>query len=180
MPNTQADIERELNSLWVHAQLGDNLSYRQLLSGFACVLRACLLEMMPNHPDEAEDVLQACLLTTHLKRHTYQGTGRITDWLCDICVFKCKLHQRQRGRHIRSLPCFDRWEAVLLHQQVHENHASQLDLGKLARLFEPPERTALELARLGDSSVLTKASTQKNHDLHLHTALRTLYKHWRQ
>jgi DNA-directed RNA polymerase specialized sigma24 family protein len=180
MSNTQADIETELNSLWVHAQFGDNLSYRQLMSGFACVLRAFLVHMMPSHPDEVEDVLQACLLATHLKRHTYQGTGLITDWLCDICIFKCKLHQRQRGRYIRSLPSFDHWEDVTLHQHVHENHASKLDMGKLTRLFEPHQRTALELARLGDSSVLTKVSAQKNHDLHLHAALRTLYKHWRQ
>ena len=39
MSNTQSDIEQELNSLWVHAQFGDALCYRQLLSELATVLR---------------------------------------------------------------------------------------------------------------------------------------------
>ena len=51
MSNTQADIEEELNSLWVHAQLGDALCYRQLLSELATVLRSYLLHLMPDHSD---------------------------------------------------------------------------------------------------------------------------------
>ena len=180
MSNTQADIEEELNSLWVHAQFGDALCYRQLLSELATVLRAYLLHLMPDHTDEVEDVLQACLLAVHMKRHTYHGAGWITDWLHDICIFKWQQHQQQRGRSTRPVSSFDDWKDITLHQQAHADHVSTLDLGKLTRIFGSDQRTALELARLGDSSVLTKVSAQRNHDLHLHAALRALYKHWRK
>jgi len=180
MSNTQSDIEQELNSLWVHAQFGDALCYRQLLCELATVLRAYLLHLMPDHSDEIEDVLQACLLAAHMKRHTYQGTGWITDWLYDICLFKWQRHQQQRGRSTQSVSSFDGWEDITLHQQAHAKHASKLDLGKLSRLFLPDQRTALELARLGDSSVLSNELAQKNHDMHLHAALGVLYKHWRK
>lgn len=180
MSNTQADIEQELNSLWVHAQFGDALCYRQLLSELATVLRAYLLHLMPDHSDEVEDVLQACLLAAHMKRHTYQGAGWITDWLDDICIFKWQQHQQQRGRSTRSMSSFDDWKDITLHQQADANHASKLDLGKLTRILGSDQRTALELARLGDSSVLSNESAQKNHDMHLHAALLVLYNHWRK
>lgn len=179
MSNTQADIEQELNSLWVHAQFGDALCYRQLLSELGHVLRIFLQHLMPDQLNEVEDLLQACLLAAHLKRHTYQGKGWITNWLYDICVFKWTFHQRQRGRSTRSMTSFNQWEEIQLHQHAHANYASNLDLGRLSGLLKPKQRLALELAKLGDSSVMTNKSAQHIHERDLHTALQNLHNHWR-
>jgi DNA-directed RNA polymerase specialized sigma24 family protein len=179
MSNTQADIEQELNSLWVHAQFGDALCYRQLLSELGNVLRHFLQHLMPDHLNEVEDVLQACLLAAHMKRHTYQGTGWITDWLYDICIYKWRLHQKRRGRSTRHAISFHQWEDILLHQPALANRSSSMDLGKFSGRLESKQRLALELARLGDSSVFSDKSKQLNHDMHLHSAVRFLYDHWR-
>jgi len=178
MSNRQVDIEQELNSLWVHSGFGDDLCYLQLMSELAVVLRKFLEHLMPDHSNEVEDVLQVCLLAVHLKRHTYVGTGWITDWLYDICVFKWMLYQRQRGRTTKPVMAFDQWSDIVLNQTLHSAHASQIDIGKISRNLSAKQRLAVERAQMGDSSVCISRATQGRHDADLHAAIKVLYKHW--
>ena len=178
MSNRQADIEQELNSLWVHSGFGDNLCYRQLLSELALVLRKFLEHLMPDHSNEVEDVLQISLLAVHLKRHTYTGTGWITNWLYDICVFKCLQYQHQRGRTTTTVTAFDHWSDIVLNQALQPTHASQFTIEKIFCNLSAKQRLALEQTRLGDTSVVVSTSSQNKHGFNLHAALKVLYNHW--
>lgn len=178
MHNTQKDIEEELKSLWVHSDLSDNLCYKQLLSEMAYLLRAFLRHLLPDHLNEVEDLLQECLLAAHLKRHTYEESGWITNWLYDICVYKWSQHQERKGRRSHPTPVFEHWHEVALNQQPHSGHASRHDTAQLMKSLSPEQKLAVNLALLGDTSVFSNLSTQQKHGAHLHKAIVSFYQRW--
>jgi RNA polymerase sigma-70 factor (ECF subfamily) len=178
MHNTQKDIEEDLRSLWVHSELTDNLCYWQLLSEIAYLLRAYLQHLLPNHLNEVEDLLQACLLAVHLKQHTYEEGDWLTDWLYDICVYKWSLHQQRQGRGHSPAPKFEHWHMIAPNQQPHSAYASRHDTALVIKQLSPEQKMAVNLARLGDTSVFSTQAAQQKHGAHLHKAIQAFYLQW--
>ena len=62
-----ADIEGQLRPLWMRAQAGDEVAYRQALSLAAARLRGFFGRRLSGLPDEVEDLVQETLLALHLR-----------------------------------------------------------------------------------------------------------------
>ena len=62
-----ADIEGQLRPLWMRAQAGDEVAYRQALSLAATRLRSFFARRLSGLPDEVEDLVQETLLALHLR-----------------------------------------------------------------------------------------------------------------
>lgn len=65
---THGDFEHTLKPLWLRAQDGDEIAYRQCLSLLSGRLRAYLRRRLAAQPDEVEDLVQETLLALHLQR----------------------------------------------------------------------------------------------------------------
>ena len=69
--NRPGDFESALKPLWLRAQPGDDLAYRQALGMIASRLRGCLMRRLTAFPNEVEDLVQEPLLALHLQHGTY-------------------------------------------------------------------------------------------------------------
>ena len=74
------DFESVLKPLWLRAQSGDEVAYRQCLGMLAARLRGYLKRRLSGLPDEVEDLVQETLLALHLQRGTYDPSLPVSAW----------------------------------------------------------------------------------------------------
>ena len=92
------DFESVLKPLWLRAQSGDEVAYRQCLGMLAARLRGYLKRRLSGLPDEVEDLVQETLLALHLQRGTYDPSLPVSAWTMAIARHKLVDLWRRRGR----------------------------------------------------------------------------------
>lgn len=156
--NASSDIEIRLRPLWMAAQSGDEIAYRQALALMATRLRGFFRRRMPTLIDDVEDLVQETLLAVHLQRGTYDPMFPVTAWLTAIARHKMVDLFRRRGRKEGLHNEFDDVDEAELATEQAEPHASR-DIEVLLRTLPDAQRRAIELTKLEGLSV-TEAATR--------------------
>lgn len=146
------DFEAGLKPLWLCAQTGDELAYREALTRIASRLRRYLGWRMQGWPDELEDLVQETLLALHLQRGTWDPTLTVSAWVVAIARHKLIDLWRRRGRRdALHDPLDDVDEGLLV--AVADERDSQRDLAQLLRTLPQAQRLAIELTKIDGLSV---------------------------
>lgn len=137
--------ETRLRGLLLGGLAGDERAYRAFLTELAAHLRQYLRQRLRQGPDDAEDLVQECLLAVHDKRHTYEASQPLTAWIHAIARYKLIDHwRRRRGRDLATGPLDD--ESDLAVAGGHDAADARRDLAKL--LDRLPERQRLPIVHV--------------------------------
>lgn len=172
------DFEAGLKPLWLRAQAGDEVAYRQALQRIATRLRAYLRRRMQSLPDDLEDLVQETLLALHLQRGTYDPALPVSAWVLAIARHKLVDLWRRRGRQEALHDAIDDVdEAVLVASGGGESEARR-DLGKLLADLPEAQRQAIVLTKVQGLSVaeasLRTGASQAAIKVQVHRGLKRL------
>jgi RNA polymerase sigma-70 factor, ECF subfamily len=148
MDNGQPDpFESRVKPLWLSAQDGDEVAYREALQLIARRLRGFFGRRLAALPDEVEDLVQETLLVLHLQRGTYDPQLPVGAWVHAIARHKLVDLFRRRGRR-ESLhePLDDLDEAQ--HPLVSEEQPARRDLGVLLQELPAAQQQAIVLTKI--------------------------------
>lgn len=151
------DFESALKPLWLRAQSGDDVAYRQALSLLATRLRAYLKRRLSGLPDEVEDLVQETLLALHLQRGTYDPTLPVSAWAVAIARHKLVDLWRRRGRRDSLHDAIDDADEQLLAAEPEEA-GTRRDLERLFQELSTTQRQAIVLTKLEGLSVAEAAA----------------------
>ncbi len=146
------DFEAKLHPLWIRAQAGDEVAYREALSCLADRIRGFLRRRMQSLPDELEDLVQETLLAIHLQRGSYDATVPVSRWALAIARHKLIDLWRRRGRREALHEPFDEL-AERDQPAVHEEPTAQRDLTTLLAELPQAQQHAISLIKLEGLSV---------------------------
>ena len=150
------DFERQLRPLWLRAQAGDELAYRQALALVAQRLRGYFARRMSGVAHDVEDLVQETLLALHLQRGTHDASVPVTAWLHGIARHKLVDLWRRQGRHSRVFESFDELPEAM-HPLAQDEAASQRDLGQLLQALSAAQRQAIVDTKIEGLSVAEAA-----------------------
>lgn len=153
---SQHDFESGLKPLWLRAQSGDEVAYRDCLLRIATRLRAFLRRRMQSLPDEVEDLVQETLLALHTQRGTYDPTLPVSAWVFAIARHKLVDLWRRRGRQDALHDPLDDVDEALLCAAADEGSA-QRDLDRLLSTLPEAQRMAIVLTKVEGLSVAEAA-----------------------
>ena len=146
------DLESGLKPLWLRAQLGDELAYRQSLELIATRLRGFLRRRMQSLPDDVEDLVQETLLALHMQRASYDPTLPVSAWVTAIARYKLVDLWRRRGRRDALHDALDDVDENLLSVEADEGIARR-DLSRLLMALPEAQRQAIVMTKLEGLSV---------------------------
>lgn len=152
VPARDSDFETTVSPLWLRAQAGDDVAYRQALAAIARRVRAYLRRRLQSTPDEVEDLVQEVLLALHVQRGTWNEATSVEAWVLAITRYKLVDLWRRRGRQ-EALhdPIDDVAEAALA---APESDASAgRDLARLLEALPAAQREAILLTKVEGLSV---------------------------
>jgi RNA polymerase sigma-70 factor (ECF subfamily) len=152
----QNDFESGLKPLWLRAQSGDEVAYRECLQRIAARLRAFLRRRLQALPDDVEDLVQETLLAVHTHRGTCDPALPVSAWVLAIARHKLVDFWRRRGRQEALHDPLDDVDEGLLGVDTQEGPA-QRDLGQLLQTLPQAQRLALELTKIEGLSVAEAA-----------------------
>lgn len=141
------DFETGLKPLWVRAQAGDEVAYREALTRLAGLLRGYFGRRLMSLPDEVEDLVQETLLALHLQRGTYDPALPVSAWVHAIARHKLVDLWRRRGRReALHTPLDDVAEAELA--AAGSEQPARRDLGVLLDTLPAAQRSAILLMKI--------------------------------
>lgn len=153
-----SDFESGLKPLWLRAQSGDELAYRDTLRLIAGRLRSYFRRHLMNLPDDIEDLVQETLLALHLHRGSYDPSQPVSAWVLGISRHKLMDHHRRRGRREALHVPIDGLEDHLAAEEPGETLAS-VDLHSLLEQLPKAQRVAIQMTKLEGLSA-AQASTR--------------------
>lgn len=153
---SSSDVESQLRGLLLKGLAGDEAAYRQFLQRLAAHLRAFLGRRLFGWPDDVEDLVQACLLVMHNKRHTYQSDQPLTAWVHAIARHKLIDVLRARsGREALHDPLDD--EMPLFAASDHDAQDARRDLMGLLQTLPDKQHRPNECVKIDGPSVAETA-----------------------
>lgn len=153
----QNDFETGLKPLWLRAQSGDELAYRQALERIAIRLRSYLRRRMQSLPDDLEDLVQETLLALHLQRGTYDPALPVSAWVLAIARHKLIDLWRRRGRRESLHDTLDDVAEAELTAAGSGDAEARRDLGQLLQALPEAQRQAILLTKVQGLSVAEAA-----------------------
>ncbi len=151
------DFESALKPLWLRAQSGDDVAYRQALSLLATRLRGYLKRRLSGLPDEVEDLVQETLLALHLQRGTYDPALPVSAWAVAIARHKLVDLWRRRGRRDHLHDTIDDVDEQLLAAEPDDGGARR-DLELLLQELPQAQKQAIVLTKIEGLSVSEAAA----------------------
>ena len=149
----QTDFETGLKPIWLRAQAGDEVAYRDALGLIATRLRAFLRRRMQSLPNDVEDLVQETLLALHVQRGTYDPATPVTAWVLAVARHKLIDLWRRRGRQDVLHDTLDDFGEGQLVAEGGNDHEAQRDLGQLLDSLPEAQRLAIRLTKLEGLSV---------------------------
>lgn len=148
-----SDFEPGLKLLWLRAQSGDELAYREALRWIAGRMRTYFRRHLNNLPDDVEDLVQETLLALHLHRGSYDPSQAVTAWVFGIARHKLMDLYRRRGRREALHEPIDGMEDTLP-AEASEEMLANVDLRSLLGELPQAQRAAIEMTKLEGLSVV--------------------------
>lgn len=156
-PTSRPDeLEAVLRPLWLRAQSGDEVAYREALHRLAQRLRSWLRRRLQSSPDEVEDLLQETLLALHLQRGTWDAQVPVTAWAHAIARHKLIDLWRRHGRRGSLHDSLDDVDEAQLAVEPAETAAGR-DLMNLLETLPAAQRDAIRLTKIEGLSVAEAA-----------------------
>ncbi len=146
------DFESGLKLLWLRAQSGDEVAYREALRTIARRLRSYFRRHLMNLPDDVEDLVQETLLALHVHRGSYDPSQPVTAWVLGISRHKLMDLYRRRGRREALHEPIDDLQEHLEAEEPGETLAN-VDLRTLLEALPEAQRVAIEMTKLQGLSV---------------------------
>ena len=134
--------EKQLQSLFLAGQEGNERVYRLFLTELSTLLRGFLRTRLQRQPGDIEDLLQEVLLAVHNARHTYRADQPLTAWVFAIARYKLADFFRTRSRGDVFNDSLDDTEDLFAEPELEPAQARR-DLGKL--LSDLPDRQRLPI-----------------------------------
>lgn len=156
--NAADDFERTLKPLWLRAQGGDALAYRDALAKIAMRLRRFYARRLQAQPDEVEDLVQETLLALHVQRGTYDDALPVSSWIFAIARHKLVDLWRRRGRKDNLNDSLDELTEDQ-HPAAQEEFPSKRDLSVLLEQLPAVQRQAILMTKIEGLSLI-EASEQ--------------------
>jgi RNA polymerase sigma-70 factor (ECF subfamily) len=150
-------FEEVLKPLWLRAQSGDEVAYREALDLLASRLRGYLRRRLSGVPDDVEDLLQETLLALHLQRGTYDPALPVSAWAMAIARHKIVDLWRRRGRREDLHEAIEDVDEHLL-VSASDDGGAQRDLQTLLQALPPAQQQAIVLTKLEGLSVAEAAA----------------------
>lgn len=151
------DFESVAKPLWLRAQSGDEMAYRQSLDLLASRLRAYFRRRLFTYPDDVEDLVQETLLALHLQRATYDPALAVCAWALAIARHKLVDLYRRRGRSDHLHDPIDDVDERLLAADPDDRGAGR-DLEKLLLQLPAAQSQAIVLTKIEGLSVAEAAA----------------------
>lgn len=142
-----SDVEAHLRPLWMRAQDGDEVAYRQSLDVIARRLRTYFRRRMSNAPADVEDLVQETLLAVHLQRGTYDPAFAVSAWFTAIARHKLIDLWRRRGRQDAWIDTNEEVDDLEMTAPDSDPHGLR-DLAVLLQTLPGVQREAIELTKL--------------------------------
>jgi RNA polymerase sigma-70 factor (ECF subfamily) len=146
------DVEASLKPLWLRAQLGDEVAYREALEKVAMLVRGFLRRRMQSMPDEVEDLVQETLLALHLQRGTFDPAVPVSAWVTAVARYKLVDLWRRRGKREHLHDALDDVEEALMVDET-DDAGAQRDLDKLLQALPEVQRMAIVMTKIEGLSV---------------------------
>jgi RNA polymerase sigma-70 factor (ECF subfamily) len=151
------DFEHGLKPLWLRAQAGDEVAYRDALARIALRLRAYFARRLFGWPDDVEDLVQETLLALHLQRGTYDPALPVSAWVHAIARHKLIDLLRRRGRHDAVHESFDEIDEADHPAAAPDAQPARRDLALLMQSLPAAQRRAIEWTKIEGLSVAEAA-----------------------
>lgn len=151
-------FESGLRPLWLRAQAGDEIAYRDALERIAARLRTYLRRRMNGVPDEIEDLVQEVLLALHLQRGSYDPELPVGAWVLAIARHKLVDLWRRRGRRLALLEPLAEIDEDMLPAAAAPEGAARRDLALLLDELPAAQRRAIVLTKIEGLSVAEAAA----------------------
>jgi RNA polymerase sigma-70 factor, ECF subfamily len=149
---TDDPFEAALRPLWLRAQSGDEVAYKDCLTRIASRLRVFLRRRMQSTPDDIEDLVQETLLAIHLKRETFDPAVPVSAWVHSVARHKLVDLWRRRGRReALHEPLDEMLDAD--HPSVEDEGPVQRDLERLLGELPKAQRDAIVMTKIEGLSV---------------------------
>jgi RNA polymerase sigma-70 factor, ECF subfamily len=176
---TADELERQLRPLWLGAQAGDEVAYREALMLFAGRLRGYFRRRLSSDPHDVEDLVQETLLALHLQRGTYDDSVPVTAWLHGIARHKLIDQLRRRGRSAQLFEAMDDLPDAM-HPVCDTETTAGRDLKLLLDTLPAAQQQAILDTKLEGLSVAEAALRQGVSEsavkVHVHRGLKRLAK----
>lgn len=155
--------ELRLHGLMLRGLDGDAQAYRGFLQATSAHLRAFFRRRLQRWPDEAEDLVQECLLAIHNQRLTYDTGVPLTSWIHAIARYKLidwlRRHARRDALHT---PYDEDDDAQALFSSADGDAAdASRDLARLLATLPAQQRDAIVHTKLDGWSVRETASAMR-------------------
>lgn len=147
------EFELTLKPMWLRAQAGDALAYRDALAKIAQRLRRFYGRRLQALPDEVEDLVQETLLALHVQRGTYDDTLPVSSWVFAIARHKLVDLWRRRGRRDNLNDSLDDLTEDQ-HPMAQEELPSRRDLAVLLEQLPESQRQAILLTKIEGLSMV--------------------------
>ncbi|MDP3187256.1 sigma-70 family RNA polymerase sigma factor [Limnobacter sp.] len=141
------EFELTLKPMWLRAQAGDALAYRDALAKIAQRLRRFYGRRLQALPDEVEDLVQETLLALHMQRGTYDDTLPVSSWVFAIARHKLVDLWRRRGRRDNLNDSLDDLTEDQ-HPLAQEELPSRRDLAVLLEQLPESQQQAILLTKI--------------------------------
>ena len=141
------EFESTLKPMWLRAQAGDALAYRDALAKIAQRLRRFYGRRLQALPDEVEDLVQETLLALHMQRGTYDDTLSVSSWVFAIARHKLVDLWRRRGRRDNLNDSLDDLTEDQ-HPLAQEELPSRRDLAVLLEQLPESQQQAILLTKI--------------------------------
>ncbi|MEQ9106632.1 MAG: sigma-70 family RNA polymerase sigma factor [Limnobacter sp.] len=147
------EFESTLKPMWLRAQAGDALAYRDALAKIAQRLRRFYGRRLQALPDEVEDLVQETLLALHIQRGTYDNTLPVSSWVFAIARHKLVDLWRRRGRRDNLNDSLDDLTEDQ-HPLAQEELPSRRDLAVLLEQLPESQKQAILLTKIEGLSMV--------------------------
>lgn len=147
------EFELTLKPMWLRAQAGDALAYRDALAKIAQRLRRFYGRRLQALPDEVEDLVQETLLALHVQRGTYDDALPVSSWVFAIARHKLVDLWRRRGRRDNLNDSLDDLTEDQ-HPLAQEELPSRRDLAVLLEQLPESQRKAILLTKIEGLSMV--------------------------
>lgn len=147
------EFESTLKPMWLRAQAGDALAYRDALAKIAQRLRRFYGRRLQALPDEVEDLVQETLLALHMQRGTYDNTLPVSSWVFAIARHKLVDLWRRRGRRDNLNDSLDDLTEDQ-HPLAQEELPSRRDLAVLLEQLPESQKQAILLTKIEGLSMV--------------------------
>lgn len=147
------EFELTLKPIWLRAQEGDAVAYRDALAKIAHRLRRFYGRRLQALPDEVEDLVQETLLALHVQRGTYDDTLPVSSWVFAIARHKLVDLWRRRGRRDNLNDSLDDLTEDQ-HPLAQEELQSKRDLAVLLGQLPESQKQAILLTKIEGLSMV--------------------------